>query len=46
VPATWAISDESQMATELIRMIQKQFDGEKISPMLIPHSFKSDPGKV
>jgi DNA-binding LacI/PurR family transcriptional regulator len=46
VPATWAISDEAQLATELIRMIQKQFDGEKISPVLIPHSFKGDPGEV
>jgi DNA-binding LacI/PurR family transcriptional regulator len=39
-PATWAISDEAQMATELIHMIQKQFNGEKILPMLVPHSFK------
>ncbi len=46
VPATWAISDEAQLATEMIRMIQKQFDGEKISPVLIPHSFQSDPGEV
>jgi len=46
VPATWAISDEAQLATEMIRMVQKQFDGEKISPVLIPHSFKSDPGEA
>jgi DNA-binding LacI/PurR family transcriptional regulator len=43
-PATWAISDEAQMAAELIRMIQRQFNGEKVSPILVSHSFKSDPG--
>jgi DNA-binding LacI/PurR family transcriptional regulator len=44
-PAIWAISDESQMARELIRMVQMQFDGEKISPVMIPHSFESDEGE-
>jgi DNA-binding LacI/PurR family transcriptional regulator len=44
-PATWVISDEAQMAAELIRMIQRQFNGEKVSPVLISHSFQSDPGR-
>ena len=44
-PATWAISDEAQMAAELIRMIQRQFNGEKVSPVLVSHSFESDPGR-
>jgi DNA-binding LacI/PurR family transcriptional regulator len=43
-PATWAISDEAQMAAALIRMIQRQFNGEKVSPVMVSHSFESDPG--
>jgi DNA-binding LacI/PurR family transcriptional regulator len=43
-PATWAISSEDLMAAELIGIIQKQFSGEKISPVLLPYSFESDEG--
>jgi hypothetical protein len=39
------ISDEAQMAAELIRMIQRQFNGEKVSPVLVSHSFQSDLGR-
>jgi hypothetical protein len=43
-PATWAISSEDLMAAELIGIIQKQFSGEKISPVFLPYSFESNEG--
>ena len=36
-PVTWAVSDEDRMAAGLMEMIQKQFDGEKASPLFIPY---------
>jgi len=39
---TWAVSDEELWAEELIRAVEKQFDGEKISPVLIPFSLQEN----
>jgi DNA-binding LacI/PurR family transcriptional regulator len=41
-PVIWAISDEDSLAAGLIQLIQKQFRGEKISPVLLPYTFKID----
>jgi DNA-binding LacI/PurR family transcriptional regulator len=41
-PVTWAILDEDSVAQALIRLIQKQFNGEKNSPVLLPYTFKAD----
>ena len=43
-PTTWVISDEAQMAAQLIQMIQKQFNGETVSSVSLPHSLESDEG--
>ncbi len=40
-PATWVISDEALIAKEFIGMIQRQFDGQKVSPVLVPYSVES-----
>jgi DNA-binding LacI/PurR family transcriptional regulator len=37
---TWAISDEALLAKGLIRMIERQFAGEKITPENLPFRFK------
>jgi DNA-binding transcriptional regulator YhcF (GntR family) len=42
--ATWAITDEDAMARELVRMIQRQFDGEKVVPVVLQHQFKHEKG--
>ena len=44
LPVTWMIVDEEAVAQALIELIQKQFRREKVSPQLIPMSFKDDPG--
>jgi DNA-binding LacI/PurR family transcriptional regulator len=41
---TWAITDENVMARELVRMIQRQFDGEKVEPGVLQHQFKRAKG--
>lgn len=40
-PATWVISDEALVAREFIKMIQRQFEGERVSPVLVPYSIES-----
>jgi DNA-binding transcriptional regulator YhcF (GntR family)/DNA-binding LacI/PurR family transcriptional regulator len=42
LPVTWMIADEEAVAQALIELIQKQFRREKVSPVLIPLSFKDD----
>jgi DNA-binding LacI/PurR family transcriptional regulator len=44
-PVTWAISDEDKVAQTLIQLIQRQFNGEKNSPVLLPYTFKAGPAK-
>jgi len=39
--ATWAISDPSQVATELVNLVQRQFKSEETSPFHLPHTFES-----
>jgi DNA-binding LacI/PurR family transcriptional regulator len=41
-PVTWAISDEHAAADGLIDSLQKQFAGEKLSPVLVPYVFEYD----
>jgi DNA-binding LacI/PurR family transcriptional regulator len=41
-PALWAISDEDALAAELVRQIQKQFEGKRTSSVLLPYTFSSD----
>ena len=41
-PVTWAISDENILAKGLIQQIQKQFDGEKVFPILLPYQFRDN----
>jgi DNA-binding LacI/PurR family transcriptional regulator len=43
LPAAWAISDEDAVAQALIDQIDRQFAGEKISPLLLPFSFQENP---
>jgi DNA-binding LacI/PurR family transcriptional regulator len=38
---TWAISDPAQVASELINLIQRQFNGEKTSPFHLCHTFQA-----
>jgi len=38
---TWAISDPAQVATELINLIQRQFNGEETSPFRLSHTFQA-----
>lgn len=40
-PAIWVISDEALIAAEFIKMIQRQFEGERVSPVLVPYSIES-----
>ena len=40
IPVTWAISDENEVAQSMIELIQRQFNGEKNSPILLPYVFK------
>ena len=35
-PVTWAVTDEDDWAEALIRVVEKQFDGETIASVLIP----------
>jgi len=39
-PVTYAISNEDTLAAGLIELIEKQFRGEKISPVLVPYVFE------
>jgi DNA-binding transcriptional regulator YhcF (GntR family)/DNA-binding LacI/PurR family transcriptional regulator len=41
-PVTWAVSDEEAWAEALIRVVEKQFDGEKVSPVLLPFSLEEN----
>jgi DNA-binding LacI/PurR family transcriptional regulator len=41
-PVTWGISDEDVLAKKLIQIIEKQFRGEKVSPILLPYEMKAD----
>lgn len=41
-PVTWALSDEKILAQALIEQIEKQFAGEKASPILLPYEFKEN----
>ncbi len=45
-PVTWAISDEDVLAQGLIRMLQRQFDGKKVSPSRLPYIFKQGGRRV
>jgi DNA-binding LacI/PurR family transcriptional regulator/DNA-binding transcriptional regulator YhcF (GntR family) len=45
-PVTWAISNEAIWAEWLIRIIQKQFSGEKVTPVLLPYSFEESKSVV
>jgi len=40
--ATWAISDEDTLAAGLLQLIKKQFNGEKVSPVLLAYTFKEE----
>jgi DNA-binding LacI/PurR family transcriptional regulator len=41
-PVTWGISDEEVLAAKLIQIIEKQFRGEKVSPILLPYEMQAD----
>ena len=41
-PVTWAVSSEEVLARGLIQMIQKQFDGEKITPVRLAYDFREN----
>jgi DNA-binding LacI/PurR family transcriptional regulator len=41
-PVTWMVSDEDAWAEALIRVVEKQFDGEKISPVRIAFSLEEN----
>ncbi len=41
-PVTWAISDEHAAAEGLVTSIQKQFDGERPTGVLVPYIFEHD----
>jgi DNA-binding LacI/PurR family transcriptional regulator len=41
-PVTWAVSDEDAWAGGLVRIIEKQFSGEKISPVLLPFELQEN----
>jgi len=41
-PVTWMVSDEDAWAEALIRVVEKQFDGEKTSPLLIPFTLQEN----
>ena len=43
-PVIWAVSDENIWAEWLVRIIQKQFNGEKVAPVILPYRFEE--GKV
>lgn len=43
-PATWGVSDEALAADALIKLIDQQFKGEKISPISIPFQFEETSG--
>jgi DNA-binding LacI/PurR family transcriptional regulator len=38
--ATWAVSDVERVAAELIKLIQRQFEGEKTTPVFLDHTFE------
>lgn len=42
LPVTWAISDENDAARGLIRVIEDQFEGKKLAPVLVPFRFEKD----
>jgi DNA-binding LacI/PurR family transcriptional regulator len=39
-PVTWAIADEDRVAAGMVEMIQQQFRGERVTPVLVPYSFE------
>jgi len=41
-PVTWAISDEHAAAEGLVLSIQKQFDGEQQTGVVVPYTFEYD----
>lgn len=41
-PVTWAVSDEDAWAEGLVRIIEMQFSGGKISPVLVPFSLEEN----
>jgi DNA-binding LacI/PurR family transcriptional regulator len=41
-PVTWGISDEDELARKLIEIIETQFRGEKVTPILLPYKFEAD----
>jgi DNA-binding LacI/PurR family transcriptional regulator len=41
LPVTWAISDEQVMADRLVQIIKNQFNGIKVTPSLVPYTFKT-----
>jgi len=41
-PATWLITDEDVIARELIAMIERQFAGEKITPVEVSYAVKHE----
>jgi DNA-binding LacI/PurR family transcriptional regulator len=43
-PVMWAISDEEVLAKGLIEQIEKQFAGEKTSPVFLPYRFQNNEG--
>jgi DNA-binding LacI/PurR family transcriptional regulator len=40
--AMWGISDEGLLAEALVRIIQKQFDGEEVFPTSLPFEFREE----
>jgi DNA-binding LacI/PurR family transcriptional regulator len=38
--ATWAVSNVERVASELIKLVQRQFEGEKTAPVFLDHSFE------
>jgi DNA-binding LacI/PurR family transcriptional regulator len=45
-PATWAILDEEVMARTMIELVERQFQGKEISPILFPCQFEDSDGTV
>ena len=44
-PVIWEISDENALAKKLIQIIETQFRGGKVSPILLPYEVRADDAK-
>jgi len=40
-PVTWAVSDEDLLARHLVQIIEKQFRGETVVPVLLPYEMQT-----